>query len=132
MTAAQIAADELLAFQDFPTERAYIGVGTYSCLVGQYARGNNLVEGGLAPEYDLELMVERSALPAEPVKSYIYEGQRVVFRNYLFSVSHVREDDAQSYLTVSCKFAGARQPVNPLLTESGDWIISADGQPLEG
>lgn len=132
MTAAQLAADELLPFSDFPTETIYIGIGTYSCLVAQFERGNNLALGGFEPEYDLTVMIERSALHNTKVEACINEGDRAVFRNELFSVYRVKQDDAQSYVTVSFKFSGARQPVNPLLTAEGNWEISADGRPIEG
>lgn len=131
MTAAQLAADELLPFQDFPREVIHIGIGRYNCLVGSFDRGNNLIVGGLEPEYNLQVFIERSELHNTKVEACINEGNRVVFRNELFSVANVKQDDAQSYITVLLRFAGARQPVNPLLSAEGDWLLSEDGRPLE-
>ena len=132
MTEAELAADELLPFTDFPRETIYIGIGTYNCLLGTFERGNNLVIGGLEPEYDLFVMIERSELFETRVEACINDGNRAVFRNELLSVTRVKQDDAQSFVTVFLKFTGARQPVNPLLSAEGNWLLSADGKPLEG
>jgi hypothetical protein len=132
MTAAQLAADELLPFSDFPTETIHIGIGNYQCLVAQFERGNNLEVGGLALDYDLSVMIERASLHNVKVEACINEGNRVVFRNELFSVARVKQDDAQSYVTVFLRHAGERQPVNPLLSAEGNWLLTEDGRPIEG
>lgn len=136
MTAAQLAADAEVAHSDFPTEVVTIGIRDYNALVGPFERGNNLEVGGLVEEYDLMLTIKRSSLHNTNVRACIQEGNRVVFRNSssrreVMSVARVKEDDEASPIYVFLKFSGARQPVAPLQQETGEWILSEDGQPIE-
>lgn len=136
MTAAQLASDAELAHDDFPTEEVVIGIGTYNALVGNFERGNDLVTGGLYEEYDLTLIIKRSELHNLSVKACFQEGNRVVFRNSsnrreVLSIARVKEDDEASPVWLFLKHSGARQPIAPLQSAEGNWLLSEDGQPLE-
>lgn len=130
MTAAQLAADELLPFSDFPTETAVIGGRSYSVLVGSYRRANKLEEGGLFGDYDLTIMVERAAFAAHAVAMPV-TGDPIIFREEYFRVESCKQDDAQSYLTINSTYTGARQPVAPLQSEDGQWTLTERGDPID-
>ena len=128
MTNAELAADELLPFQDFPMETIWISVGTHRCLVGDKVLGSNIKFGGEDPFYDLVVRIERTSFNGVP---YPIAGQRVVFQNSVWAVDTVRYDDGESFITINFRSVGERQPDDPLLNADGTWMLSEDGQPLE-
>lgn len=131
MTAAQLAADELYLFQDFPTETLTISAGvgngykSYGVYVTDFRRSNQVVLGGFVNDFDLEVMIERST-----VTQTIISGQRAVFRNRIYQVHEIKDDDAQSCVIVRFRFGGEKQPDDPQ-TSGGDWVLDSDGLPIE-
>ena len=95
MTAAQLLADQVWMFNDFPTEDVIISGVTYPCLCPRAENANAWETGGLDNQARCTILIDRNDLATAPEQGGLAE-----FRGVGWRIGRVRRDFPQSPLMI--------------------------------